>query len=78
MFKPKRVYFEPQALNYPLDKRLYTRFKDRGANILFTPSHKPDHRPAGETAQQAYHEDCTKPVSFKFITPVLPPGLNPG
>lgn len=39
MFIPKRVYFEPDALNYPLGSQLYDRFKKLGIITKQTGSH---------------------------------------
>ena len=39
MFQPKRVYFEPTALEYPLGKELYEKFKALNVEIKDTGSH---------------------------------------
>lgn len=38
-FVPKLVYFEPEALSYPLGKELYEKFTHMGIEIRETTSH---------------------------------------
>ncbi|HZG71117.1 MAG TPA: spore photoproduct lyase, partial [Chondromyces sp.] len=38
-FVPQLVYFEPQALEYPLGKKLLRKFEDMGVEIRYTTSH---------------------------------------
>jgi spore photoproduct lyase len=56
MFQPKRVYFEPQALDYPLGKKLFERFSSSGTEVILTPSHNRVAGIPGSTRQQAYFE----------------------
>ncbi|MEG6616446.1 spore photoproduct lyase [Peptococcaceae bacterium 1198_IL3148] len=55
-FIPKRVYFEPDALQYPLGKELYQYFTDIGAEVNQTPSHNRVTAIPGKTPQEAYAE----------------------
>lgn len=38
-FVPKLVYFEPQALDYPLGRELKEKFEKMGIEIRYTTSH---------------------------------------
>lgn len=55
-FQPVRVFFEPQALEYPLGKKLYSRFADEGLPLIITPSHNRVTGIPGKTPQAAYRE----------------------
>lgn len=39
MFQPERVFFEKNALSYPLGEKLYSYFKQKGSKVGFTTSH---------------------------------------
>lgn len=39
MFRPERVFFERDALSYPLGEKLYRTFREKGVEIGFTGSH---------------------------------------
>ncbi len=39
LFQPDLIYFEPRALEYPLGKELYDRYKDTGIPVRMTTSH---------------------------------------
>ncbi|SEN15241.1 spore photoproduct lyase [Lihuaxuella thermophila] len=39
LFQPDLIYFEPQALEYPLGKELYDRYKHTGIPVRMTTSH---------------------------------------
>ncbi|MGE5509109.1 MAG: spore photoproduct lyase family protein, partial [Chitinophagales bacterium] len=54
LFAPDRVYFEPEALDYPLGRALYTRFADAGLMPRQTSSHNRVTGIPGATPQQAY------------------------
>lgn len=56
MFKPKRVFFEEDALAYPLGKRLFKYFKERGINTDVLKSHNRVTSIPGKTPQEAYSE----------------------
>lgn len=55
-FKPKRVFFEKDALDYPLGDELYHRFKKEGVEIKTTGSHNRVTGIPGKTPQEAYME----------------------
>lgn len=55
-FVPKRVYFEPEALEYPLGVRLKTLFAELGIDIRTTSSHNRVTGIPGRTPQEAYME----------------------
>ncbi|MFZ5646102.1 MAG: spore photoproduct lyase [Bacillota bacterium] len=55
-FIPGRVFFEKDALNYPLGQKLYNRFKSEGIPVIFTASHNRITGIPGKTAQEAYFE----------------------
>lgn len=55
LFMPKRVYFEPDALEYPLGAELYKRFKaTSGVTIYTTNSHNRITGIPGKTPREAY------------------------
>lgn len=56
VFKPKRVYFEPAALEYPLGRKLYKEFQEEGIPIIKTGSHNRVTGIPGKTPQEAYME----------------------
>lgn len=56
MFIPKRVYFEREALDYPLGERLYKKFKADGIPVTLTGSHNRVTGIPGKTPRQAYLE----------------------
>ncbi|MCL6588023.1 MAG: spore photoproduct lyase [Anoxybacillus sp.] len=53
-FIPQLVYFEPEALNYPLGKELYEKFTDMHIDIRETTSHNQVRGIPGETELQQY------------------------
>jgi spore photoproduct lyase len=55
-FMPKRAFFEPQALEYPLGKRLYKNLNDKGIPIIMTGSHNRVTGIPGSTPQESYRE----------------------
>ena len=55
-FVPKRAIFEQQALEYPLGKELYERFKELNIPIQFTSSHNRVTGIPGKTHQEAFGE----------------------
>lgn len=55
-FIPKRVFFEPAALDYPLGQQLYQYFLQKGVEIKKTTSHNRVTGIPGNTPQQAYLE----------------------
>ena len=56
MFRPKRVFFEEDALGYPLGKRLLKYFKEEGINTDILKSHNRVTGIPGKTPQEAYSE----------------------
>ena len=56
IFIPKRVFFEPKALDYPIGQEMYKRFQDMKVPILFTGSHNRVTGIPGKTTQEAYRE----------------------
>ncbi len=56
IFKPQRVYFERDALRYPLGEKLYALFKEAGTEIRYTTSHNRVTGLPGETAAQCFRE----------------------
>ena len=52
----KRVIFEPQALNYPLGRKLYERFHEESVEVLMTPSHNRVTCIPGKTARESFLE----------------------
>ncbi|WP_031513454.1 spore photoproduct lyase [Desulfofalx alkaliphila] len=55
-FVPKRVFFEPDALEYPLGEELKKRFSQMGVEIKYTSSHNRVIGIPGSTPQEAYME----------------------
>jgi spore photoproduct lyase len=55
-FEPTRVYFEPNALEYPLGRNLVERFQTRGISVIQTPSHNRVTGIPGKNPSQAYRE----------------------
>lgn len=55
-FEPKRVLFENDALQFPLGRELFDRFKNTGAEIGILKSHNRVTEIPGKTPQQAYSE----------------------
>jgi spore photoproduct lyase len=55
-FMPARVYFEPEALDYPLGQRLYQRFAQENIPITMTASHNRVTGIPGDTPLRAYQE----------------------
>ncbi len=53
---PKRVYVEPGALDYPLGKALYQRFRADRLPITMIPGHNRVLGVPGHTAREAYRE----------------------
>lgn len=56
MFKPKRVFFEQGALDYPLGEQLFSRFKNEEIPVSLLKSHNRVTGIPGKTPQQAYYE----------------------
>ncbi|MGO0060592.1 spore photoproduct lyase [Brevibacillus fluminis] len=54
MFVPDSVFFEPDALNYPLGKELYARYQAEGLPISMTTSHNQVRGIPGETDLEKY------------------------
>jgi spore photoproduct lyase len=55
-YQPQRVYFEREALNYPLGERLYREFSQQKIDIKLTGSHNRVTGIPGKTAREAYLE----------------------
>ncbi|MGI6685948.1 MAG: spore photoproduct lyase [Bacillota bacterium] len=55
-FLPKRVFFEQQALDYPLGKELWSRFREMNIPITKIASHNRVSGIPGKTPQEAYRE----------------------
>lgn len=55
-FIPRRVFFEPDALEYPLGKELKKLFTDMKAEIKYTSSHNRVIGIPGKNPQEAYFE----------------------
>ncbi|HBV96186.1 MAG: Spore photoproduct lyase [Peptococcaceae bacterium BICA1-7] len=55
-FTPKRVYFEKEALNYPLGQELHRRFGREGIPIMMAASHNRISGIPGKTPREAYLE----------------------
>lgn len=53
-FMPQLVYFEPRALEYPLGKELYQKFKKMNLEIRYTTSHNQIRDLPGENDAQKY------------------------
>jgi len=56
LFKPKRVFFERQALDYPSGKKLYDYFTNQNVELLTLNSHNRVTGIPGSTPQEAYLE----------------------
>lgn len=56
MFIPKRVFFEREALDYPLGRRLFERFKQDRIPVAMTGSHNRVTGIPGTTPREAYLE----------------------
>lgn len=55
-FVPKRAFFEPQALDYPLGQELYERLQEMNVPIQVTGSHNRVSGIPGKTHQEAFGE----------------------
>jgi len=55
-FIPKRVYFEPDALAYPLGQKLYSHFKSLNIPLFMTTSHNRVTGIPGATPAEVYRE----------------------
>lgn len=55
-FVPKRAIFEPQALEFPLGKKIYDKILDLSVPIAFTGSHNRVTGIPGKNQQQAFSE----------------------
>lgn len=55
-FVPKRAFFEPQALDYPLGKKIYNHLTDMGVEIAMTGSHNRVTGIPGKTTGEAFRE----------------------
>ncbi|WP_066634350.1 spore photoproduct lyase [Desulfolucanica intricata] len=55
-FKPKRVFFEQDALKYPLGEKLYREFKQQAVEIKLIGSHNRVTGIPGKTPREAYRE----------------------
>ncbi|MCL6558734.1 MAG: spore photoproduct lyase [Firmicutes bacterium] len=56
VFEPKRVIFEPEALNYPLGEELMRLFKQKGVPVSLTRSHNRVTTIPGKTPAESYFE----------------------
>jgi spore photoproduct lyase len=56
LFQPVRVFFEPDALDYPLGRRIYDYFTQNNFPVKFTGSHNRITGIPGRTPQQSYLE----------------------
>lgn len=56
LFQPKRVFFEEDALDYPLGKKIIDYFANRDADIKMIGSHNRVTGIPGDTPQQSYRE----------------------
>ena len=54
LFIPERVFFEPSALKYPLGRKLYKYFEDKGIEIIQTGVQNVYRSIAGTTEKQKY------------------------
>jgi spore photoproduct lyase len=54
VFVPDLVFFEPQALEYPLGRELYARYRQEGIPIRMTTSHNQVRGIPGETEVEQY------------------------
>lgn len=65
-FRPKRVYFEQDARDYPLGKKLYEYFSAQGVEIRLTGSHNRVTGIPGKTPRESYLEaKCTLVIGIK-------------
>jgi spore photoproduct lyase len=55
-FRPERVFFEQDALEYPLGQELYRRFRREGLSLTMIGSHNRVTGIPGKTPQEAYWE----------------------
>lgn len=55
-FEPDRVFFEPEALNYPLGRELYQRYKGSGIPVRMTTSHNRVTGIPGRTETEKYRQ----------------------
>ncbi|MFZ7103577.1 MAG: spore photoproduct lyase [Peptococcaceae bacterium] len=55
-YVPKRAFFEPEALDYPLGRKIYDTLKELGVPIQKTPSHNRITGIPGKTPQEQYLE----------------------
>lgn len=55
-FQPERVFFEQDALEYPLGEELYERFRREGVPLKMIGSHNRVTGIPGKTSQEAYFE----------------------
>lgn len=55
-FTPTRIYFEPQALEYPLGKQIYEYYTKENIPLIITPSHNRVTGIPGKTPQAGYRE----------------------
>ncbi|KJS21396.1 MAG: Spore photoproduct lyase [Clostridiaceae bacterium BRH_c20a] len=55
-FVPKRAFFEPDALDYPLGQKIFQTLKELGVPIQNTPSHNRVTGIPGKTPQEQYFE----------------------
>lgn len=55
-FIPVRAFFEREALEYPVGRKIYDTLKDMGIETKFTGSHNRISGIPGKTAREAYHE----------------------
>src|SRR5690606_30114534 len=53
-FEPEWVFFEPEALNYPLGEELYRRYKGSGIPVRMTTSHNRVTGIPGRTEAEKY------------------------
>lgn len=56
IFSPTRVYFEPEALEYPLGKQIYDHYAKNNVPLIITPSHNRVTGIPGKTPQAGYRE----------------------
>jgi len=55
-YLPKRAFFEPDALDYPLGQKIFQTLKELGISIQKTPSHNRVTGIPGKTPQEQYFE----------------------
>lgn len=55
-FLPKRAFFEPKALEYPLGKEIFERLQAKNVPITFTGSHNRVTGIPGKTPQESFRE----------------------